>query len=172
VEGQHPYLLPACIELTPIALYSAFVPSEKNALKDILLARTVSGESPSKIATKSPHRHRSRSASPSKIKRNKTATKAQGGPIKGKGSRLKLDTTAPTGSVSGNAATGAYHYFTQHHWSTIVQVPLLSLEAKSRPRRKRKKQVLLLERVKERPKLLTVSISPVLLRLFSILIVR
>lgn len=85
----------------------AFVPSEKNALKDILLARTVSGESPSKVATKSPHRHQSRSASPSKTKRNKTATRAQGSPIKGKGSRFKTDTKAPTGSVSGNAAAGS-----------------------------------------------------------------
>ncbi|KAG1753040.1 hypothetical protein EDD22DRAFT_914323 [Suillus occidentalis] len=90
--------------MLPVGLWRRARPS--NALKDILLARTVSGESPSKVATKSPHRHRSRSVSPSKIKRNKTATRAQGSPIKGKGSRLKTDTKAPTGSFSGNAAAG------------------------------------------------------------------
>lgn len=87
----------------------AFVPSEKNALKDILLARTVSGESPSKVATKSPHRHRSRSASPSKARRNKTATKAQRSPIKDKISCLKTDTGAPAYLVSGNAASSVDH---------------------------------------------------------------
>ncbi|KAG1866083.1 hypothetical protein F4604DRAFT_1780703 [Suillus subluteus] len=84
----------------------AFVPSEKNALKDILLARTVSGESPSKVATRSPYRHRSRSASPSKAKRNKAASKAKGSPIKGRASRLKTNTEAPAGLFSGNAAAG------------------------------------------------------------------
>ncbi|KAG1733714.1 hypothetical protein EDB19DRAFT_1911431 [Suillus lakei] len=67
----------------------AFVPSEGNALKDILLARTVSGESPSKVAAKSSYRHRSLSVSPSKAKRNKTAS-----------------TEATAGLVSGNAAAG------------------------------------------------------------------
>lgn len=84
----------------------AFVPSEKNVLKDILLARTVSGESPSKVATKSPYRHRSHSTSPSKAKRNKTVSKVQRSPIKDKVSRLKTKTEAPEGLVSGNAAAG------------------------------------------------------------------
>ncbi|KAG2117186.1 uncharacterized protein F5147DRAFT_811524 [Suillus discolor] len=84
----------------------AFVPSEKNVLKDILLARTVSGESPSKVATKSPYRHRSRSTSPSKAKRNKTASKARGSPINDKVSRSKANTEAPAGLVSRNAAAG------------------------------------------------------------------
>lgn len=84
----------------------AFVPSEKNALKDILLARTVSGESPSKVATRSPYRHRSSSASPSKAKRNKAASKAQGSPIKVRASRLKTNIEAPAGLLSGNAAAG------------------------------------------------------------------
>lgn len=84
----------------------AFVPSEKNALKDILLARAISGESPSKVATKSPYRHRSRSASPPKAKRNKTASKAQGILIKDKVSRFKTNTDAPAGLASGNAAAG------------------------------------------------------------------
>lgn len=84
----------------------AFVPSEKNVLKDILLARTVSGESPSKVAMKSPYRHRSRSTSPSKAKRKKTASKAQGSPINDKVSRSKVNTEAPAGLVSRNAAAG------------------------------------------------------------------
>ncbi|KAG1732685.1 uncharacterized protein EDB91DRAFT_1302096 [Suillus paluster] len=84
----------------------AFVPSEKNTLKDILLARTVSGESPSKAATKSPHRHRSPSVSPSKAKRNKTTTKPKGSPAKVKVSRSNTKTQAPAGLVSGNAAAG------------------------------------------------------------------
>jgi hypothetical protein len=84
----------------------AFVPSEKNALKDILLARTVSGESPSKVVTKSPYRHRSRSASPSKAKRNKATSKAKRSPIKDRISCFKPNTEAPVGLVSGNAAAG------------------------------------------------------------------
>ncbi|KAG1807158.1 uncharacterized protein BJ212DRAFT_1388268 [Suillus subaureus] len=84
----------------------AFVPSEKNALKDILLARTVSGESPSKVATKSPYRHRSHSTSPSKAKRNKTTSKAQESHIKDRVSRLKTNTEEPAGLVSGNAVAG------------------------------------------------------------------
>lgn len=84
----------------------AFVPSEKNILKDILLARTVSGESPSKVTTKSPHRHRSHSTSPSKAKRNKTVSKVQRSPVKDKVSRLKNKTEAPEGLVSGNAVAG------------------------------------------------------------------
>ncbi|KAG2131655.1 hypothetical protein DEU56DRAFT_453713 [Suillus clintonianus] len=84
----------------------AFIPSENNPLKDILLARTVSGESPSKAATKSPYRHRSLSVSPSKAKRNKVASKAQGSPAKVKVSRSKTNTEAPAGFVSGNAAAG------------------------------------------------------------------
>jgi hypothetical protein len=101
------------IELTLIALFSAFVPSEKNALKDILLARTVSGESPSKVVTKSPYRHRSRSASPSKAKRNKATSKAKRSPIKDRLSCFKPNTEAPVGLVSGNAAAGAYYYSTR-----------------------------------------------------------
>ncbi|KAG1791116.1 uncharacterized protein HD556DRAFT_1387710 [Suillus plorans] len=69
----------------------AFVPSEKNVLKDILLARTVSGESPLKVAMKS---------------RKKTASKAQGSPINDKVSRSKVNTEAPAGLVSRNAAAG------------------------------------------------------------------
>ncbi|KAG2078378.1 hypothetical protein BDR04DRAFT_1138046 [Suillus decipiens] len=84
----------------------AFVPSEKNILKDILLARTVSGESPSKVTTKSPYRHRSHSTSPSKAKRNKTVSKVQRSPVKDKVSRLKNKTEAPEGLVSGNAVAG------------------------------------------------------------------
>ncbi|KAG2151115.1 uncharacterized protein EDB93DRAFT_322106 [Suillus bovinus] len=82
----------------------AFVPSEKNVLKDILLARTVSGESPSKVATKSPYRHQSRSTS--KAKRNKTTSKAQGSPTNDKVSRSKANTKAPAGFISENAAAG------------------------------------------------------------------
>jgi hypothetical protein len=42
VEGQDRLSLPTSVELTPVNLHSAFVPSEKNLLIDILLSRTIS----------------------------------------------------------------------------------------------------------------------------------
>ncbi|KAJ8580756.1 hypothetical protein M405DRAFT_833773, partial [Rhizopogon salebrosus TDB-379] len=55
-----------------VRVASTFVPSEKTPLMDILLSRTIFGESPSKLATTSYH---SRSTSPSKAKRDKKASK-------------------------------------------------------------------------------------------------
>jgi len=108
VEGQGPLFLPTCIELTSVDLYSAFVPSEKNPLVDILLSRTISGESPSKPATKSPHRHRSRSISPSKAKRNNKASlgKPQESSLKVKNTRSNTNAEAEEGLLSGNAVAG------------------------------------------------------------------
>ncbi|KAJ8592363.1 hypothetical protein M405DRAFT_879976 [Rhizopogon salebrosus TDB-379] len=82
----------------------AFVPSEKNPLIDILLSRTISGESPSKLVTKSPYRHRNRSISPSKAKRDKKASKPQESLLKSLCSNTNAD--AQAGLLSGNAVAG------------------------------------------------------------------
>lgn len=107
VEGQDRLSLPTSVELTPANLYSAFVPSEKNPLIDILLSRTISGESPSKLVTKSPYRHRSRSISPLKAKRDKRASKPQESPLKSLRSNANADAQASL--LSGNAVAGACH---------------------------------------------------------------
>ncbi|OJA20550.1 hypothetical protein AZE42_07070 [Rhizopogon vesiculosus] len=104
--GSGSLLTYTVIELTPVDPYSAFVPSEKNPLVDILLSRTISGESPSKLATKSPYRHRSRSISPSKANHNKKVNKPQESPPKVKNLRSNTNIEAQAGSPSGNAVAG------------------------------------------------------------------
>lgn len=86
-------------------LYSAFVPSEKNPLIDILLSRSISGESPSKLATRS----RSRSISPSKAKRHKKTSKPLESPLKVKDIRSNSNTEAQEGLLNRNAVAGECH---------------------------------------------------------------
>ncbi|OAX37720.1 hypothetical protein K503DRAFT_771212 [Rhizopogon vinicolor AM-OR11-026] len=84
----------------------AFIPSEKNPLVDILLSRTISGESPSKLATKPPYRHRSRSISPSKANRNKKANKPQESLLNAKDLRSNANIETQAGLLSENVVAG------------------------------------------------------------------
>jgi len=75
---------------SPGEFYSAFVPSEKNPLMDILLSRTISGESPSKMSTRS----RSHSVSPSKARRDTKASQSHESPFRSRRSNVNTEAQA------------------------------------------------------------------------------